>query len=364
MSTLKLADALKLSTSSKCLGNLTTCILNGDNKAEGWLYDHFNKTKITAECVLLNFRALLAIRCMTDSDLLLALSRSLVGKKVIVVDASFIKQMFPPSKNQFMNDTAVEELLQAFENPTDTLLKIKNENNVLERGWIRLKWFSLTGNGKRNLERMTNLEADVFQTYVYLVLESLADLSRKKAIAIIDHAWAATDRTILRHLENFRKTISDGRIPLLAPKRGRGQRKDFANDHSDPFANRVNSISVATPSKTRATSAILQSRGISSPSQLSMRTPRNEPHHQTPPKSKPKTGIISSVKRIVGRVKAILNLRAPFNEIDDDSNDSSDPGARQLVSLFDSAAPVPVQMGNDSTHDKDSTEEPTETDDC
>ena len=104
MSSIKLADVFKLSTSSKYLDDLTTCILNGDNKAEGWLYDHFNKSKITDERVLLNFRALLATRCMTDSDLLLALSRSLVGKKVIVVDASFIKQMFPPLKNQFMND--------------------------------------------------------------------------------------------------------------------------------------------------------------------------------------------------------------------------------------------------------------------
>ncbi len=90
------------------------------------------------------------------------------------------------------------ELLQAFENPTDTLVKIENENSVLDRGWIRLKWFSVA-KGKRNLERMTDLEANVFQTYVYLVLESVASLPRERAIAIIDHAWAATDRTILRH---------------------------------------------------------------------------------------------------------------------------------------------------------------------
>ena len=121
MPTLELADSFKLGVSRNNIDNLATCILEGNEKAEGWLYNHFDTSKITVERVLLSFGALLATRCMMDSDLLLALSRSLVGKTVIVVDASFIKQMFPPSKIQFINDIGVDEMLQSFENPTDTL---------------------------------------------------------------------------------------------------------------------------------------------------------------------------------------------------------------------------------------------------
>ena len=99
---LKLEDVFKIGKVEKNkdnIGKLCTCLLDTSSpKEHGWLYDHFNKNEVDANELYVNNRVLLASRTLVDSDLSLALSKSIVGSLSVpnFFNKSNLQKLLPP----------------------------------------------------------------------------------------------------------------------------------------------------------------------------------------------------------------------------------------------------------------------------
>ena len=354
MSKLKLADVFMLGTTTNSFDRLVACLLDANGKQDGWLYEHFDKSKVTVEEVYLQFRALLVSQCLKNSDLTLALARSLVGNKVIVIDHAFLKKVFAPRKKQEMQDIAIIELLQWLENPRDILSRLETDNEQSEEGWILRKWFS----GQRNKQRLTDLERIALQVNVYVLLDTMTTATdRSKVQKSIEYAWGSQERKIQRNLKKFHDSITVGLISLPAKKCARDGRRD------DEYASLPVPIQ-GTPARTRAIAALLGYVSASPQKQ----TPKSEPPHPQTPRHRS-----ISITRTLEKVKAFftparlapekkneLLLGSHTGKDDTDSQEDQDP-SRQLMEDFDRL--VPLQMDDFPSPDGESRAPNDESDD-
>jgi hypothetical protein len=51
-----------------------------------------------------------------------------------------------------MNDDGIDDVLQAFENPRQAVLALKQSNKTHATGWIKARWFTSSGNKHKKTE--------------------------------------------------------------------------------------------------------------------------------------------------------------------------------------------------------------------
>jgi hypothetical protein len=138
----------------------------------GWLMKHFDDT-ISANKVLLYFSALLASRWQLDSNLLIALRKSVVGDREVVLDKKFLRSILVARRgseqNQTINELVIEYLVGALDNPKLNSTQINERTGTPAKGWLRSEWFS----GSSNKGRFTTIEDKAFQIQVLLTIDTV-----------------------------------------------------------------------------------------------------------------------------------------------------------------------------------------------
>jgi hypothetical protein len=258
---LRLADAFKLCTLKKITGNvdnLCSCLLDYTSKEVGWLYEHFEKENITADQVYLSTRALLASRCMKNSELSLALSKSLFGPVVnvaVAVDISLLRSVFvitgEPVNKQTVINYALDELIQGFERPDQVLKKLTADSQDKDEGWIRDTWFIPPKRFHRT--RLTELEENVLRIQIYLILDAQSDESQhQKALSELRFAWRVSERTMENALGKFSALVKKTLITFRSRQQKRRERNQEIEDGEEFEFVGHNSPSRHTPRQTRA----------------------------------------------------------------------------------------------------------------
>jgi hypothetical protein len=352
---LNLVHAFSFGLAKKTRSNLeklATCLVcvSSTTREDGWLYnDHFNVI-FSAEVVLLSARALLASRCLQNSDLLLTLTKALVGD-MVVVDETFLRRVITGStlqsdqQGQRILDIGVCELLHGLEEPGAIITSMLKQENA-EAGWIRKKWFSASG----NKERLTIIEGKVLRIQVLSILDTLSNKSdRDFAEATILHAWGTSADSVRRLMKKFTDCITNPSIQFQSK-----QPRRIADDATY----QTNGPSTVTPARTRRWGPLF------SPSK-SLKTPStNEPHPQTPSTAPGPTNSLhlfstarSSIMQVLSRKKKI---RLPPVEEDDSVDNEAQADDEQQIckQLFNEVdiSSVLLHVEEDSTDSPDNTD--------
>jgi hypothetical protein len=189
------------------LDQLVLCLEAGHDNNDGWLYkSHFDS--IEADDVFVYLRALLADRILRKSDIIFWLTKSLLGgDKAVAIDAALLSRVFVRTKQQTMNDDGINDVLQAFENPRQAVLTLKEANKTHAKGWIKAQWFSSSG----NKQKKTELEGKALRVHQVLFYGSAKSAEDIEAIRkALEYAWETSSKTLKRNLVDFwNKHVSD-----------------------------------------------------------------------------------------------------------------------------------------------------------
>ncbi len=224
------------------------------SKSNGWLMEHY--ANMEANEVLFYSAGLLASRCEKDSEVLIALQKSLIGDDgdVVPIDREFMGSILVATKEsekkQTINDVAIECLLAALDYPKGHLAMIKKKNATTEKGWIRSEWFS----GSSNKGRLTALEDKVLRFEVLMAIDTIAMKSdRNAARNAICIAWDVSDIKLRRVMEDFTRHVQNPKLTVRSSNRQKA-------DGDDLFKTCSIYPSEATPAATRLASNLLSLR--------------------------------------------------------------------------------------------------------
>jgi hypothetical protein len=106
-----------------------------------------------------------------------------------------------------MNDDGIDDVLQAFENPRQAVLALKQSNKTHATGWIKARWFTSSGNKHKKTE-LGGKALWVHQLLLYGSAKSAEDIEALRKD--LGYAWERSWKTLKRNLFNFcDKHISD-----------------------------------------------------------------------------------------------------------------------------------------------------------
>jgi hypothetical protein len=162
-----------------------------------------------------------------------------------------------------MNDDAIIALVAALDYPSGhlTMLTARNGTDDANKGWIRREWFS----GSSNKERLTSVEAKVFQIQLFLAIDTIefdstdpqckkkAGDARRVARNVISKAWGLHDRAIARSILAFTTKIENPLLPITLQTNRRAAKKSDEEDFCQP---RSQGPSQFTPMRTRVTDGL------------------------------------------------------------------------------------------------------------